>query len=166
MVKTLILLRHAHRDTSNREMDNGLTDKGREQAKFIKKFFFARFTEQDFQSGLWLVSSPKVRCVETLLPLAKELNRSVDRHPQLDEGGLSDSAGGLESRVKSFLQEWRVSKASLTVACSHGDWLPIAFEQLMGLRMQPKKGSWTELEWSYEEALLKWYIPTFKPFSL
>src|SRR6185312_11499052 len=43
MTKTLVLCRHAHRDNSRRELDNGLTDKGREQAKNIRRFFGDRF---------------------------------------------------------------------------------------------------------------------------
>jgi|GEM_PF-567080 len=164
MVKTLILLRHGHRDNSVRTLDNGLSDKGREQAKSIKRFFTSRFHEEELKSGVWFVSSPKLRCVETLLPTAKALNRAVDAHPLLDEQSMKEGAGRLEERVQAFLKEWSRSDVGLTVASSHGDWLPVAYSQLLGFRSEPKKGSWCEVEWFSGRATLKWYIPTFKHF--
>src|SRR5262245_33981006 len=71
MQKTLILIRHGHRDNSRRELDNGLTEKGQSQAKNIRRFFAERFSGDEIGKGLWLVSSPKVRCMETLQPTAK-----------------------------------------------------------------------------------------------
>src|SRR4029079_6552406 len=85
MTKTLVLCRHGHRDNTKRELDNGLTDKGREQAKSIKRFFSERFSDEDLKKGVWFVSSPKLRCIETLQPTAKGLDRPVDAHPDLDE---------------------------------------------------------------------------------
>jgi len=164
MVKTLILIRHGHRDTSNRELDNGLSDKGRDQAKAVKRFFTSRFSEEDFKGGLWLVSSPKIRCIETLLPMTKSLDRPVDAHPQLDERNANEPSGRMEERVQTFLHEWTRSQAALTVLSSHGDWLPIATYHLLGLDIEPKKGSWLELEWSGGQAALKWYIPSFRHF--
>lgn len=164
MVKTLILIRHGHRDNSRRELDNGLDEKGREQAKAIKKFFNARFGQGGEMNGLWLVSSPKVRCVETLMPLAKTVDRPVDSHPGLDEQGPKESAAAFEARVKGFLQEWSKSQAGLTLLSSHGDWLPVAIRHLLGIDIEPKKGSWLEVEWNSARASLKWSIPTFKHF--
>ncbi len=163
MNKTLVLCRHAHRDTTRRELDNGLTEKGRDQAKAIKRFFFERFTEED-RASLWLVSSPKQRCLETLAPLAKELERPVDAHPDLDEATAREGHKGLEARVERFLREWGQSNIALTILCSHGDWLPVATEGLLGLPQDVKKGSWLELEWGAGAPSLKWYIPSFKPF--
>jgi 8-oxo-dGTP diphosphatase len=164
MSKTLILIRHAHRDTSQRELDNGLSEKGREQAKSIRRFFTSRFENAGAKDGLWLVSSPKLRCVETLTPLAKSLDRSVDIHPLLDEGAAREGGRAIEARTQAFLQEWKQSKVALTVLCSHGDILPIVVHQLLGLQIDPKKGSWIEIEWELEQPMLKWYIPTFKHF--
>jgi broad specificity phosphatase PhoE len=164
MAKTLILVRHGHRDTARRELDNGLSDKGREQARAIRRFFTDRFKPDDFKRGLWLVSSPKVRCVETLQPLAKEINRPVDIHPALDEQGSKESAKAFLDRVHGFLQEWEQSPSELTVLASHGDWLPVAIGHLLGLPQEVKKGSWLELEKVDGGAALRWYIPSFKHF--
>lgn len=164
MAKTLVLIRHAHRDTTKRELDNGLDDKGREQAKAIRRFFSERFSVEDFKNGLWLASSPKLRCMETLQPAAKVAERTVDAHPDLDEGTMKEGEKGLDLRVQRVLQEWSQSKIGLTVLCSHGDWLPLAAYRLLGLHLEPKKGSWLELEWSGGQAVLRWYIPSFRHF--
>src|ERR1700722_14595820 len=99
MSKTLILIRHGHRDTARRELDNGLDDKGREQAKAIKRFFGERFQPEEYKRGLWFVSSPKLRCVETLQPAAKLFERPVDVNPDLEEQGPREGAAGLNQRV-------------------------------------------------------------------
>ena len=164
MAKTLVLIRHAHRDNTSRELDNGLTDRGREQARALKRFFAERYSPKDIGSGLWLVSSPKRRCLETMAPLAKPLDRVVDIHPDLDEQGRREDVNGLELRVQGFLREWTQGAVPLTVVCSHGDWIPAALFHLLGLRMEIKKGSWAEVEWDEGRAQLKWYIPSFKPF--
>lgn len=164
MTKTLVLCRHAHRDNSLRELDNGLDEKGKDQAKNIKRFLSDRYSPEDFETGLWFVSSPKARCLETLLPVAKEFDRSVDAHPDLDEANAKESVVALEERVRRFLKEWSTSKVGFTVVCSHGDWLPLATMQLFGLHHEFKKGSWMELEWLSGRAYLKWYVPSFKTF--
>lgn len=163
MSKTLILIRHGHRDTTNRELDNGLSEKGRTQAKAIAKFFERRFG-LDLEKGLWVVSSPKLRCVETLLPLAKAAGRKVDIHPDLDEQGLREAGGSFAGRIQRFLNEWKNAKADLTVLCSHGDWLPAATQHLLGAAQAFKKGGWMEIELEADHSALKWYVPTFKPF--
>jgi broad specificity phosphatase PhoE len=164
MSKRLIFVRHAHRDTTVRQLDNGLTDKGREQAKSIKRYFLSRFGEDEVKDSLWLVSSPKIRCVETLLPLSRSTGRAVDIHPSLNEGEAGEGSRMMEARIQNFLTEWKQSKVEITVACSHGDWLPIAFHQLLGLHLEPKKGSWLEIEWELDRPELVSYIPSFKHF--
>jgi len=164
MSKTLILIRHAHRDTSQRELDNGLDDKGREQAKGIRRFFIDRFQTEDFRRGLWFVSSPKRRCLETLLPTARGLDRPIDAHPDLDEQSTRESTAAFAARIERFLQEWRQAKPDITVLCSHGDWLPRACELLLRHTPDFKKGSWLELECESDSSVLKWFVPTFRPF--
>lgn len=162
MAKTLVLIRHGHRDLSRKELDNGLSEKGRGQARSLRRFFSSRFKDQEFKNGLWLVSSPKVRCVETVEPFAKALGRTVDRHPGLTEKGARESLPDFEERVHAFLKEWRESNVDLTVLCSHGDWIPVAIFHLLGLDQDVKKGSWFELELASGRFALKWYIPSFK----
>jgi broad specificity phosphatase PhoE len=164
MQKTLVLIRHAHRDNTQRELDNGLSEKGRDQAKAVKRFFTERFSKEEAGKGLWLVSSPKLRCVETLQPIAKGIERPVDIHPGLDEQGSRESIKAFEGRVQAFLHEWAESKMEITILCSHGDWLPAAALGLLGLHQEFKKGSWLELESDGSAPLLRWYVPTFKHF--
>lgn len=159
-MKTLVFIRHAHRDTAVRSRDNGLSDKGKNQAKALKKYFVSRF---DHPESLWLVSSPKKRCQETLGPIAGVGPYEIDVHPDLDEQGSGESSQKLEERVQHFLNEWRQAPQEITLVCSHGDWLPIAVSQLLGIRCDFKKGGWLEIEWD-GSAQLKWFIPTFKPF--
>lgn len=164
-MKTLILIRHAHRDTTERALDNGLSDKGREQAKSIRRFVESRFDVAELiKEGIWIVSSPKLRCVETLQPMAKSLNRPVDAHPELEEQKDRESQTAFENRIRRFLEEWGQSQVAWTFVCSHGDWLPLATMQLLGFRQDFKKGSWFEVERDDVTCGLKWYIPSFKPF--
>lgn len=164
MGKLLILIRHGHRDTSQRESDNGLDEKGQEQAKLLKRFLSDRFSDGDLRRGLWLVSSPKRRCLETLTPIAKGLDRAIDIHPSLDEQGVREASGAVTERVRQFLTEWRGSKAEITLLCSHGDWLPIATWELLGLGLAFKKGAWVEIAWEDGRASLRWMVPSFKQF--
>ncbi|MGE4132635.1 MAG: phosphoglycerate mutase family protein [Bdellovibrionales bacterium] len=164
MPKTLILVRHAHRDNTDRAVDNGLSEKGKTQAKAIRRFYLDRFSAQENKAGIWLVTSPKIRCQETLAPLAKVLEKAVDLHPWLDEQAGKESVKAFEQRIEDFLAEWRASKMERTILCSHGDWLPLAIQKLLGLSVGLKKGSWVELEWSGTQASVLWWIPTFKHF--
>lgn len=164
MDKTLILIRHAHRDTSDRSLDNGLSSKGKEQAKALRSFFADRFTQEEIRHGLWLVSSPKKRCIETLEPIAKYADRSVDIHPEADEAHEGEGPSAFTERVHQFLHEWSASKAPVTVISSHGDWLPVAVFHLLGIHQEMKKGSWLEVDWKYSRGYLKWYIPHFRHF--
>lgn len=164
MSKTLVLVRHAHRDTTRRELNNGLSEKGKEQAKGLRRFFAERFDANDFKRGLWFVSSPKLRCVETLNPMAKFLEKSVDIHPDLDEQTSKETGLQFEQRIRRFLQEWKQGAPEFTILCSHGDWLPLAVFQLLGLPQDFKKGAWLELEFEGAHPFIRWYIPSFKYF--
>lgn len=164
MSKTLVLVRHAHRDTARRELNNGLSEKGKEQAKGLRRFFANRFDANDFKKGIWFVSSPKLRCVETLAPMAKLLEKSVDIHPDLDEQTSKETGAQFEQRIRRFLQEWKQGGPEFTILCSHGDWLPLAVFQLLGLSQDFKKGGWLELEFEGAHPFLRWCVPSFKYF--
>lgn len=160
MKKTLVLIRHAHRDNSVRSRDNGLSDKGRLQARWLRKYYSQRFKKDELA---WLVSSPKKRCLETIEPIAMYANLAIDVNPDLIEQGDNESRQRFEARVQRYLQDWMQLPQELTLICSHGDWLPCAVFHLLGLQTELKKGSWLELEWS-GKAELKCMIPSFKQF--
>lgn len=135
-MKTLILVRHAHRDKPNGGADdNGLSTKGQAQAEALKKFFLKKYP----RTLPLLVSSPKQRCVETLMPLAQKLDLEVEIMKQLGEG---DS---LKTKIHKFFEWWQKEAPTLVVACSHGDWIPEFIELTAGARLVCSKASWCEL---------------------
>ena len=147
--KTLIVIRHAHRDKKEgRELDNGLSAKGRKQARQALAFFKKRFKGVRGQ----LFSSPKKRCVETLAPIARYARTKVTVDPELDEGG------NLEGKAQRFLQRWHDSPAELTVISSHGDWIPVFTEIALGTSIDISKGGWLELVRDGEDLRLTWLV--------
>jgi 8-oxo-dGTP diphosphatase len=67
-----------------------------------------------------LVSSPYVRCVDTLEPLAAAIDLEVETNDALAEGSVEDAVR---------LVRGSVSEAA--VLCSHGDVIPAVLEQLV-----------------------------------
>lgn len=165
MIKQLIFLRHAHRDTSVRTMDNGLSAKGERQAKWVKRFSQQRFTTQEWQQLKGgILTSPKLRCVETVAPLSEYFQCKIELRADLEERRSGESFAAFNERIHRFMGWWVKEGPALTVACSHGDWLPLAIFHLTGAAIEMKKGAWLELEWESGRAQLRWYVPSFKPF--
>ncbi len=144
-MKTLVLVRHAHRDTDDPSADNGLTPKGRKQAEAIRHFFKERFGKKDAA----LLSSPKKRCLQTLEPLADRLETPLTVDERLLEGG------DLEGKTSAFLSWWRGRSPDLVVACSHGDWIPLFLKRAIGVETPLKKGGWVELSLKEGETRLE-----------
>jgi broad specificity phosphatase PhoE len=143
---TWILIRHAHRDTSNREDDNGLRSKGEEQAKKLGKYFKKRFGSE--MDGAVFLTSPKKRCIQTLKPIGECLSRAPTIDERLSEQRSGESEGAFERRIAEFLNAFMKDESELgrfVIVCSHGDWLPHAVQRLCGAIVSPKKGSWTEI---------------------
>lgn len=150
MQKTLILVRHAHRETGlGRERDNGLSEKGREQAELLQDLFKKAHPGQTAR----LVSSPKKRCLETLAPLARMLRVEVEEDPTLLESG--ETPGSLESRADRFFADWVGRTEPITIACSHGDWIPEFLERYATVQTDVKKGSWAELEYDASKSEMR-----------
>jgi 8-oxo-dGTP diphosphatase len=86
-----------------------------------------------------LLSSPYVRCVETLEPLATAAGLVVEEHPDLAEG----TGNAAVSLVRSLAGE-------TAVLCSHGDVIPEVLEslaaadgmKLLSERQWPKGSTW------------------------
>lgn len=149
MNKTLILVRHAHRDkTLGRDIDNGLSKKGNKQAARIEKRFRSLYPSEE----ALVVSSPKRRCIETVAPLVHGDESKVSIMSSLDEGGT------LEQKAKDFIRWWRAEAPPLTAACSHGDWLPVCLRALTGVRTELKKGAWAEIEDDDGKIKLTWLL--------
>lgn len=135
--QTLIIIRHAHRDTSSgSSRDNGLTEKGQEQAKKLKKYFKSHFG----QTLPVILSSPKVRCVETVEKISKQTGAAIEIEPLLDEGG------GLEQKAERL--EFKLSEmgSEVVILCSHGDVIPVLTMHLVGTPILLDKGGWIHLE--------------------
>jgi len=149
---TLILVRHAHRDkNSGPDADNGLSAKGKTQAEAIARYFKKRFKG----SNLVLYSSPKLRCQETLAPLAMVTDSRIQTLSSLDEASSSSS---LAQGVAEFDQLLRGSKAPLIVACSHGDWLHFFLKARIGAEIDLAKGAWAEIDYELGVPRLTWLL--------
>ncbi|WP_251450755.1 NUDIX hydrolase [Microbacterium sp. Marseille-Q6648] len=118
----LIVLRHGKAvDRENWEgadTDRPLTSRGRKQANAVVGPLLAFGARK-------IISSPAVRCVKTVKPLAASLARSIDKSPLISqdawEEGRSDPRTVIGQRV-------RARKA--VVLCSHGPVLPDILSEL------------------------------------
>lgn len=158
----LIFIRHAHRDTSDRSQDNGISDKGREQVKGLEKFVRARRKrDEDFvQDGVLWLSSPKQRCIETLAPLADRLSGAkVEVDSRLDEMSGGESEEEFRHRIMEFIKDVGASENQWVFLSSHGDWLPLALEYVGGASLAMKKGSWVEYNMLGLRGELIWSLP-------
>jgi broad specificity phosphatase PhoE len=151
--KLLIILRHAHRSKDlGAETDNGLSKKGREQAQNVSDYFRAKYGG----SKPLCLSSPKARCFETLVPLAKKEKVEVTIAPLLNE--QHESTKEFEERIQEFCRWWKEDAPEMTVICSHGDWIPLATEELVGTIVNLKKAGWVEIELSGDQVSLSWVL--------
>jgi phosphohistidine phosphatase SixA len=148
--KTLILVRHAHRDTSHKEADNGLSAKGKDQAETLSKQIQRIYGV----SQATFLSSPKRRCIETLEPLCQAFESTVQSDPLLDEQQDSETSFKFRQRIQTFLERWIKGKDPFIFACSHGDWLPIAVELLTGAHSEFDKGGWAQVNWIRNDAII------------
>jgi broad specificity phosphatase PhoE len=143
--KILIFIRHAHRDKkTGRDQDNGLSATGKKQAQGLTKYFEKAYPK----AKPVVLSSPKRRCVETVEPIARKFDVTIQLSFILDEGGK------IEQKVKSFDRWWKDQAPDLTIVCSHGDWLPAALKRLTGVRADMAKGGWAEIHYNQGKPVL------------
>ena len=106
---TLLLVRHAvalrRRDWAKPDSSRPLTPRGYRQAEALPDLLSAYPIAR-------ILSSPSLRCVETIQPLAARLGLPIEEVPQLSEG-----AGASVAALLGDL-------AGVVVLCSHGDVLP------------------------------------------
>jgi phosphohistidine phosphatase SixA len=137
---TLYLVRHAHAGSRSGwagadDAERPLSDKGLAQARF----FAAEVGDRPIRR-LW--SSPAVRCVQTLEPLADALGAEIKIAPELAEGADPDEA-------IEFLEAHARHDAAF---CSHGDLIPKVIRRLAANGMRTShpslatKGSWWVLD--------------------
>jgi 8-oxo-dGTP diphosphatase len=92
-----------------------------------------------------LLSSPYVRCVQTLEPTAARLGLPVEERDELAEGASADE-------VKALLEELL---GSVPVLSTHGD----VIEELLGPQRRCKKGAVWMLEVDGGDARVDRYLP-------
>jgi 8-oxo-(d)GTP phosphatase len=157
----LIIIRHAHRNKPlGRKADNGLSKKGRKQAKAIAHFFTSRFKD----TKPLILSSPKVRCVETVAPLAKAIDAEIIAESSLLEQGddsKEESLPQFKDRVEKFVKRQLASKSKIVILCSHGDWIPEALHLLTDNDLALDKGGWAEFEVERQHARLIWLLQSY-----
>lgn len=136
---TLYLVRHARAgERSNWEGDDRLrplTRRGRLQSERLLDVFEGRRVDR-------ILSSPYVRCMETVVPLAGQRGLAVEPSAALEEGAsLEDALDLVDKQIDVD-----------TVLCSHGDVLPMLLEHFatrgvdLGLWPACAKGSTWILE--------------------
>jgi broad specificity phosphatase PhoE len=168
MTKTLVLIRHAHRDTTDRSADNGLSDKGSKQAALLLRYYIKIFGDKCTKDKPRLYSSPKRRCVETLIGIAHEAGVRVESGSEFLEQQPDESMGDFKKRAEKFVDKWKSEKnqVAVTIVCSHGDWLPAVLQAATGARAELKKGAWAEI--TLEDGglpRLQWLIQGFRSRS-
>jgi phosphohistidine phosphatase SixA len=102
-----------------------------------------------------LLSSPAVRCVDTLRPLGEAIGLEVTSDDRLAEGAGADG-------VLDLIAEVGTAPAAL---CSHGDVIPDLLDLLVQRGLRPddplrwQKGSAWELEWDGRDVTGARYLP-------
>ena len=142
MVKVYVV-RHAqagHRSTWDQpDALRPLSPRGVRQAEALRDLL----SGHDF---VRLLSSPAVRCVDTLVPLAQSCGLEVEVEQRLNEGSGASGPLALISELAT----------GPLVLCSHGDVIPDLLEVLLqqGVKVDGplkwQKGSAWELKWDGE----------------
>ena len=126
---TVLFVRHAvakarHRWDEDDEL-RPLTARGREQATHLVKQL------ADYRVKR-VLSSPSVRCIDTVAPLAEARGLEVEIEPVLGEGN--------GRRASRFVRELLEQDAQVAL-CSHGDVIPTVLDALGWNVMHCAKGS-------------------------
>ena len=130
-----LYIRHAHRSTSERERDNGLSDKGRAQGLVLATYLENKLAALKPRK---VYSSPKQRCVETAGFVARWAGVQVIVDPRLDEQGPWEPESHFRSRLGAFFAEAREKREVCYV--SHGDVLPHILDLAGYNPLEIKKG--------------------------
>jgi broad specificity phosphatase PhoE len=159
-LKYFVLLRHAHRDASEHDRNNGLSSKGLAQvADLLHDPVIRKVLEG--QRDMAFLSSPKKRCVQTIEPLASLAQVKLQISEDLDEQHSEESQSMFLKRVDSFYTEMERSTHLVMVVCSHGDWIPAFTARLdidgfaRGAQIDLRKGHYLALEYQGDA---KWKV--------
>lgn len=102
-----------------------------------------------------ILSSPAVRCLQTVAPLGERLGVEVEVDERLFEG----TDGAL---VDELLHQYRDDHV---VLCSHGDVIPDILHRLVDQGMQPEEGlRWAKASaWAVERTDGEWGVGRYVP---
>lgn len=154
----VLLVRHARAGSRKHwegpDIERPLSKKGRRQAEGLVDML----TRYPIDA---LVSSPYVRCVQTIEPVAEKLKLRIEERSELAEGGPVDA----------LLKLIRDAGGSTVVWCTHGDIVPAVLEAVrkedgVDLPDDPDypKGSVWELDQDDEGRVTKaTYFPAPEP---
>jgi len=156
---TLLLVRHAEAESRSGwnapDVLRPLSSRGRRQASGLVHLLGDRFPIGR------LVSSPSLRCIETLSPLAAVLGLTLEVSSALAEGSEAEAAVKM-ARAGATLP-W--TEAAL-VLCSHGDLIPDLLEVIqasddldLGRCPRCQKGS----TWAFEGKRRHFTTATYLP---
>jgi 8-oxo-(d)GTP phosphatase len=146
------LIRHAkagdRKEWSGDDDSRPLSTSGRRQAKGLVRILSSRIIER-------ILSSPAVRCTETVAPLADQRGLPIEARDELLEGGPLAGVLGVLDELRS----------TPSVLCAHGDLVPAVIEDLeaRGALVGPdrgwKKGSVWVLEREAGLVVRATYVP-------
>jgi len=156
---TLLLVRHAEAESRSAwdepDVLRPLSPKGRRQASGLVSVLGDQFVIGR------LASSPSLRCIETLSPLAASLGLGIEVTGALAEGTDPKVAAEL-ARAGAVLP----SSSGALVLCSHGDMIPGILEVLqagdgldLGAHPRCQKGSTWALEGKRGRFTAATYLP-------
>ena len=156
---SVLLVRHARAGSrkywKGPDIERPLSKKGRHQAEGLVDML----TRYPIQR---MFSSPYVRCVQTVEPLAEKLRMQIEQRLELTEG----------SPAEEVIALLRQSGGTTDVWCTHGDIVPIVLDAIVehdGLKLKKvekryPKGSFWELEQDDKGRVVKaTYYPAPEP---
>jgi phosphohistidine phosphatase SixA len=156
---SVLLVRHAR--AGNRkywkrpDIERPLSKKGKHQAEGLVDMLAGYPSKK-------ILSSPYVRCVQTVEPLAEKLKKQVEQRLELTEG----------SPLEDVVRLLRRSAGSTDIWCTHGDIVALVLDALVEIdsvklkKAQKKypKGSFWELEQDEKGRVTKaTYFPPPEP---
>ncbi|MGI8939906.1 MAG: SixA phosphatase family protein [Iamia sp.] len=128
---TLYLVRHAHAgrrsEWADADAERPLSEKGRHQSEALTRHLADATIDR-------VLSSPAVRCRQTVEGMARERNLEIEGHPALLEGATDRSTTTLLSEL--------ATEGRHVVLSSHGDVIPGALQALRsdGLEVDDRHG--------------------------
>jgi phosphohistidine phosphatase SixA len=138
---TVLMVRHARAGRrkywKGPDIERPLSKKGRPVAEGLVDML-ARYPIRR------ILSSPYVRCVQTVQPLAEKLSLEIEQYVELAEGSPPEEVIALLRQAAGRTEVW----------CTHGDIVPIVLDAIVeqdGLKLKKSekrcpKGSFWELE--------------------